>query len=534
MFKKSLLAASMGGVLLSGGAHAYSINVQTVSGWPNTTGIFDDSASEIVAYDKNSARFFVTNSSANTVDVLSSAGAKLFSINVGDGGPNSVAVNDAGLVAVAVEASTVTDPGSVKFYNADGVFQGSAAVGALPDMVTFAGANTVLVANEAEASGGVNPVGSISIIDITGGAASANVQTADFSAFNSQVAALDSAGVRLFPDVLNGTISVAQDLEPEYIAVAPNGTKAFVTLQEANAVAVVDIASATVTEIQALGYKDHSLPGNGLDPSDRDGGVNINTYPIYGMYMPDAISTYEVGGTTYYLTANEGDDRGEDARIKDLVLDTTAFPDAATLQQDAKLGRLAVATDRGDTDGDGDYDALYAYGARSFSIFDEFGNLVFDSGDQIEQITGALFPNNFNASNDDNGAESRSDAKGPEPEALTIGEIDGIMLAFVGLERIGGVMIFDITDPGKVAFVDYFSTRDFSGDPAQGTAGDLGPEGLLFIPAAESFNGRNLLAVANEVSGTTNLFEIDLARVPAPATLALLAVGGLAMRRRLR
>ena len=42
------------------------------------------------------------------------------------------------------------------------------------------------------------------------------------------------------------------------------------------------------------------------------------------------------------------------------------------------------------------------------------------------------------------------------------------------------------------------------------TAGDLGPEGLVFIPAAQSPNGRPLLVVGNEVSGTTAVLQLNL------------------------
>ncbi|KAA5539936.1 DUF839 domain-containing protein [Roseiconus nitratireducens] len=311
------------------------------------------------------------------------------------------------------------------------------------------------------------------------------------------------AGIRVFPGV-----ELANDLEPEYISVSPDGLTARVTLQEANAFAVLDIASGVITDIQPLGVKDHSIPGFGLDASDRDDAINIANWPVFGMYMPDAVTSFEIAGVTYFATANEGDDRGEDERIKDLTLDPTAFPNAAELQEDENLGRLGVSTIDGDIDGDGDYDQLFAYGARSFSIWDADGNLVFDSGDQFEQITAAAYPDNFNASNDDNEPETRSDAKGPEPEAITTGVVNGRTLAFVGLERIGGIMVYDVTDPTAPVFQQYINNRDFSGDPESGTAGDLGVEDLKFIPAADSPNGAPLLLSSNEVSGTVSVFQI--------------------------
>lgn len=471
-------------------------------------GTFDsglgETAAEIVAHDPETQRLFVTNAEAETVDILDISDpkhpTKIGSIDVSvingveTGGPNSVAVAK-GIVAVAVEADDVTDPGLVAFYDADGNFLGSVGVGSLPDMLVFTpNGKKLLVANEGEPDG-VNPKGSVSIIDLSAGVAGATVTTVDFTAFDAQQAALEAAGLRIFPGEL-----LSDDVEPEYIAVSEDGKTAFITLQEANAVAVLDIRTATITEIQPLGAKDHSQAGNGLDASDDDGNtINIETWPVFGLYMPDAIASYDYKGKTYYVTANEGDDRGETARVEDLTLDPTAFPNAAELQQDETLGRLTVSTIDGNTDGDAEYEALYAYGARSFTIWDEDGNLVFDSGDMIETIIAEQTPELFNADEGDpDEFDNRSDNKGPEPEAVVIGEVNGKTYAFVGLERVGGgVMVFDITKPWKVEFVQYVRT-----------GGDIAPEGLDFISAKDSPIGVPLLVVANEVSGTTSLYQV--------------------------
>lgn len=475
------------------------------------TNIFDEGAAEINAFDPASQRLFVVNSDSRTVDILDvSDPANVSRVNqiTLSGGANSVAVKN-GLVAVAVENDTVTDSGSVVFFDTDGSFITQVTVGALPDMVTFTPDGTkVLVANEAEPDDGVDPAGSISIIDLSAGVENltqADVRVATFTRFDGQEDMLRSQGVRIFPGK-----TVSADVEPEYIAVSADSATAYVTLQENNAVAVVDIANATVSAIQPLGAKDHSLPSNELDVSDRDGGINIVSQPVFGLYMPDAIATFIASDQTYYVTANEGDARDEDERVKDLVLDPTAFPNASVLQKDENLGRLTVSTIDGDIDGDGDFDQLYAYGARSFSIWDaSTGTLVFDSGSDFERITAAALPDNFNSDNDENGSfDSRSDAKGPEPEGVALGEIGGRTYAFIGLERVGGVMVYDITDPANASFVQYINTRNFGGDAEAGTAGDLGPEGLTFIAADDSSTGNPLLAVSNEVSGTTTLFKI--------------------------
>jgi Ca2+-binding RTX toxin-like protein len=226
------------------------------------------------------------------------------------------------------------------------------------------------------------------------------------------------------------------------------------------------------------------------------------------MYMPDAIATFSANGQTYYVTANEGDERAENRSVRNLTLDPTAFPNGATLKLDQNLGRLSVSGIDGDTDGDGDYDQLYAYGTRSFSVWDSQGNLVYDSGDDFEQITAQLFPANFNANHENNTFDNRSDNKGPEPEAIVVGQVGDRTYGFIGLERIGGVMVYDITNPASPEFVQYLNNRDFSQNVQLPSAGDLGPEGLTFISAADSPTGLPLLVVTNEISGSTTTYAI--------------------------
>jgi DNA-binding beta-propeller fold protein YncE len=492
------------------------------------TGVFDESAAEIVSYDAATQRLFVVNAQSATIDVLDVSGLKrdgsvnpslAFSIDATalGGIANSVDVHN-GIVAVAVENNDKQAPGNVAFFDTNGNFLNSVTVGALPDMLTFTPDGTkVLVANEGEPNDDYtnDPVGSVSVIDLSGGVANAIVQTAGFEAFTGREAALRAAGVRIF----GPGASAAQDFEPEYIAVSADGSRAFVTLQENNAFAVVDVANAAILDVIPLGFNDHSQAGNQLDASNRDDGINFQNYPVFGMYQPDSMDSYTVNGQTYYVTANEGDSRdydgfSEESRIADLTLDPTAFPNAAALQDDAVLGRLNTTTTLGDDDGDGDYDRLFAYGARSFSIWDSTGSLVFDSGDAIEKLIATQLPDQFNSTNDENGSfDDRSDDKGPEPEALTIGEIDGKPHAFIGLERVGGVVVYDISNPTNPQYVTYATNRDFSLDLADDTAKTnavgLGPEGFEFIDAIDSPTGRSLLAVASEISGDTTIYEVS-------------------------
>jgi 2',3'-cyclic-nucleotide 2'-phosphodiesterase (5'-nucleotidase family)/DNA-binding beta-propeller fold protein YncE len=464
---------------------------------------------EISAFDPGSARLYVTsNAGLQVVDLSNPAAPSLIgTINLTTLGfattdVTSVAIRN-GIVAVALPDANKALAGKVVFVAAaDGALLGSVDVGALPDMLTFTPDGTkVLVANEGEAVSDANfgGEGSVSIIDLSGGVEGATVQTASFAAFNGQEAALRAAGVRIFAGQ-----TVSQDVEPEYIAVSSDGANAMVTLQEANAVAILDIATATFTSIVPLGTKDFS--DLLADFSDRDGAgnatlMNLTTgNPVFGLYMPDAIDSYQSGGQTYYVIANEGDDRDDFLATDETIrvgsgnydLDNTAFPDEATLKANADLGRLTVSNApglRGDTDNDGDIDQILAYGGRSFSILDAAGRIVFDSADLIERIVAQQFPAQFD--------DSRSDNKGPEPEGIEIATIAGRTYAMVGLERSHLTLTFDVTDPANVTYT----------GAAQRT-GDLNPEGQLFISAADSPTGQALLVTSNEVSNNISVFGI--------------------------
>lgn len=490
-------------------------------------------AHEITAYDPASKRVFVVNGAQGTVDVLSlvdPANPSLIeSIDVSawGGGVNGVAVRN-GVVALAVEGHVKQNQGRVLFYKAaDLSLISSAAVGALPDMLTFTSdGKYLLVANEGEPSSDYlnDPEGSISIVDVRD-ILNPSVRTADFQAFNSKKAELLAAGVRIF----GPNASVAQDLEPEYITVSKDGRTAWVTLQENNAIAIVDIATAKVTDIKPLGYKDHSLAGMGMDVSNEDGGTNTNSgsatikiapVPVKGMYMPDAITSYTVNGETYLITANEGDAREylgtpgfvEETRVRDYCgvsgFDPVVFGDAAaTLGYDSNLGRLIITKHPGGTrtgkNEAGQCNELVSFGARSFSIWNGNVERVFDSGDDFEQRTKDLLNVNFNASNSNNTLESRSPSKGPEPEAVVVAKFGTKHFAFIGLERVGGIMVYDVTNPTAPSFVTYINSRN-------GETGDRGPEGITFVSAAASPNGKPLLIVGNETSGTTAIIQINL------------------------
>ena len=542
------------------------------------TNIFAESAAEIPAYDAASKRLFVVNAQKGLVDVLDASKpeqpvhiAELSARDyLADSEVNSVAVHN-GIVAIAVQAKNKTDAGLVVFFNAkDLSFMSKVAVGSLPDMLTFSpNGKTVLVANEAEPNDdySIDPEGSVSIIDIQD-IKQPKASIADFRAWNSQKADLMSKGVRIF----GPNATVAQDLEPEYITISGDSKTAWVTLQENNAIARIDIAQQKVTDIYPLDYKDHGVMGNELDVSDRDSKIDIKTWTgLVGMYQPDSIANYQVNGQTYLVTANEGDSRewlkDEDAyfagnlaqgyveniRMKHLFnskgfnaegdypahlqkiangvkgakLNPVTFAycgatatEAGDCRKDGNLGRLNIAWNMGyQTNADGSpkldangrliYDKLYAYGARSFSIWNTQGQLVWDSGSEFEKKISELFPNYFNTDHEAVSLDDRSDNKGPEPEGITLGTIGAKTFAFIGLERMSGVMVYDITTPMQPKFVEYFTTRNFV-ETDSAKQGDLGPEGLIFIAAKDSPNGKPLLVVGNEVSGSTAIYQVNV------------------------
>lgn len=500
---------------------ATGVVTSTVKGFIDLDAAPLTGGAEIPAFDPASKRAFTSSGSGVQVIDLTNPAAPAFISTITPAtlavaGPtsndvSSVAVRKASganpaVLAASVIASPKTDPGHVVFLNAaDGTLLGSVQVGANPDHIAFTPDGTkLLVAIEAETAGNVNldtTMGGVAIIDLGAGFGAPSVTMADFTAFDVQAAALTVAGVRLFQGGMPST-----DLEPEYFAVSADGTKAMVTLQEANAVAVLDIATATFTDIKPLGKKNFALGAH--DFSDRDGAGAVNLalpktgQPVYGLYMPDAIASYSAGGQTYYVTANEGDDRNDFLTTAETTtvgatnydLDDTVFPNEAALKNQASLGRLTVSNApglRGDTDNDGDVDEILSYGGRSFSILDAAGNMVFDSGDMLENIVASQFLSNFD--------DSRSDNKGPEPEGVTIVTISSRVYAFMSLERSHMVLVFDVTSPTDVKFVSGLRR-----------SGDTNPEGTVYVPPADSPTGQALLLVANENSQTLTIHELTV------------------------
>ncbi|MDC7220772.1 MAG: choice-of-anchor I family protein [Spirochaetales bacterium] len=529
-----------------------SLSLSVESNMVYDTGIYDESAAEIVYYDSTNDRILFTNGSEGSVNILTETNGELSlesgdSLIFGDGDANSVSVYN-GVAAVAVAAADKTDDGSVYFVDvATGTSLGAVTVGALPDMVTFTpDGSYVLVANEGEPEEeyAADPEGSVSIIEVelADTLSDSTFTLVDTVTFDSSDLEEDGDGVEVrtseyladwtgYP----GTYSVANDIEPEYIAVDSDSLYAYVACQENNAIAKIYIPTGKAVTVKSLGYKDYSDGDVGVDLYN-DEIACVESRPYYGLYMPDAICTFEVGGETYIATANEGDDRADwedDTDIEDhdctkaknleddfgLTLDDV-FKDSTTGEILDDYSSLKVSPyDCIDSDDDGDIDILVGFGARSFSIWDEDLDLVYDSGSLFETYTVENYPDYSNCSNDNLVIDDRSSKKGPEPEAITAGEVDGIPVLFVGLERFGGFFAFDVSDPEEPEMLLYHTDRNFdatidsdleySSDDSLDNTGDLGPEGFCFISSDDSSDGTAKLIVGSEVSGTVRVYDVE-------------------------
>ncbi len=450
-------------------------------------------AAEISTYDDKSKRLFAVNNSAiNKIDVIdlsNPAAPKVIAsilMQPYGGFVNSVDVYD-GKLAAAIESVNKQAPGKVVVFDAATLVPvKTISVGALPDMVTYSkDGNFILTANEGEPNDSYtdDPIGSVSIINVKNGYTVTNV---DFSGFVGKLPELAAKGFRVFGPGLN----FSKDVEPEYITTSEDGKTAWVTLQENNAIAELDIRSATVRIIYPLGFKNYAVAGNNVDVSDRDGRISFGTANVFGMYQPDAISSLRYEGKTYLFTANEGDSREytgftEMQRVSAAILDPVAFPNATALKADAVLGRLNMTKTLGDKDKDGDYDEIYSLGARSFSVWDASnGNLVWDSKDFLdrESFTLGLYD------------DLRSDDKGAEPEAITLGRVGTKTIAIVGMERSDAFAIYDVTNPTSPVFVKMYKTGD-------------APEGILFIPASKSPIQQSLIVVSSENDGFVKIYK---------------------------
>ena len=482
------------------------------------------------------------------------------------GNAQSVAINNDGLIAVAVSINDNND-GRIYFYRLAGNNQpeakGFVVVGNLPDSIKFSqNGRLLLSANEGEPSkfygtnDGIDPEGSISVVKVNASKPKqSKIINLDFSGFTTDE--LRASNIRISGE--NPTPRL--DIEPEFVAISPSGRTAFVTLQENNGIARVDLKNYEIDAIFSQGSKDwSSIP---VDTTDEDGIYAPRPSNFVGLRMADGIDSFRYKGKTYLITANEGDSR---VRPDDTNFEAE-LEDGATYSYGDNLapGVIAEINDeltgskiyvygaagignRGDFNADqgeerfitlqygaasdddyysdevragklrtGDFDlinegrlktikdsndsitGLKAFGGRSFSIFKANGQLIYDSGSLLDEITNAA------GFYDD----SRSDDKSVEPESVITATIGNRIFAFIGLERpfnqsdeneLGTfIPVFEISKPSKPLFVGSFSSPN-----------SLAPEGLAWVEGGR--NGGYLL-VANEGSGTLDAFRFSLAMI---------------------
>ncbi len=423
------------GVFMFMANSAFALEIKEIGSYKLGNG---EGFAEMLRYHSNSKSLMVTSSETGTIERLSiqsvSNISKMNPLDLSGGDVTAVAIHK-DMIAASIKGDTANAPGVVKLFDANGEEVSSYKTGPLPDNVAFSpDGRYLLTANEGEPSDdySIDPEGSFTLIDLGSGADNAKVTQISLAGFETPI------GGR----VVKPGASFAADAEPEYIAFDTMGQTAYVTLQENNSVAVIDVVNAKVASIVGLGVKNVSRKSH--DMSNKDNGINMKRWPVLMMYQPDAIAAYEVKGATYLVTANEGDAKdydgfSEETRVADLTLDKTMFPDSETLQKPENLGRLKTTTTIGDTDGDGDHDMIYAYGGRSFSIWSSDVTLIFDSGNAFENIIARRSPDVFNANGGKSEFDDRSDDKGPEPEALALGKIEGRTYAF----KIGKCAIVD-------------------------------------------------------------------------------------------
>ncbi|TDM13296.1 choice-of-anchor I family protein [Macrococcus lamae] len=527
---KLAIAASMSAVLLSPVAEAASVSsygsnshlkVSQLARYDSQT-TFGESGTEIVAYDKKYKRAYSINGALNALDILDASQLKsgkfslykrvlLKDLKVEGSDITSVAVHPKHkYIAVSIPAANKTDNGHVVFMSMEGELLSEVEVGALPDMLTFSSnGRQLVVANEGEPNDDytVNPEGSVSIIKTnkSGIIKQKHVATRYFNSkmIPSNIRTLGRTAEESF-----------RNLEPEYITIDKKNEFAYVSIQERNVIAKVDLHTKAIVSVKGLGYKSYRSQAR-LDASDKDNKISMKNYPVYGMLQPDGISHVDYKGKTYLLTANEGDTQdyagfSEETRVEDIAeqynTSSSYFKgfDSKILTDKKALGRLKTSMYNPLTGKDGKYNAVVTFGGRSFSVIEAASmKRVYDSGDDFETITAKAWPNVFNGNQETPGKiefDSRSDDKGPEPESVTVGKIGSHQYAFIGLERTGGIMVYNIDNPVKPQFETYFKAADNK---------DISPEGLTFIPKEQSPVNKPVLLASHEMSGTIAAYEMN-------------------------
>lgn len=515
-----------------------TLDISKIAGYDVGVKDEDGGVAEIVKFNSDNNKFYLINGKMQTIDIVSLDGLKdeegqvlkkEKSVNIADsvnssnfiyGDLTSIDINiKEDIVVATVQNQDYKKSGKIVVMDYEGNVLEMFDAGIQPDNVKISNdGKYILSADEGEPREGKSskdwdPEGSVTIVNYE----TKETKTVKFD---------DQSKIDKDVCIRNKEGGAVLDLEPEYIALSHDESKGYISLQENNAIATIDIKGGALVSVKSLGFKDNSIKGNEID-AGRDGIINIENLPIKSLYMPDSLSSVNINGKDYIVTANEGDATEwgkEDAEFiniskfgdyfEDKDLNSTDDTFGGMTAEEAKIkfeemkasgnyDKLEVLTDMGD-------DAIYILGGRSFSIWDADNmKLVYDSGSDFEKITAEVLPEGFNWSNDDNELDKRSSKKGPEPEDIKIGRVGEKIYAFIGLERIGGVMTYDITSPSESKYANYINTRDFSDK----IMGDVSPEGLEFVSSEKSSTGKPLILVGNEVSGTVSILQLGVDKV---------------------
>lgn len=499
-----------------------SIKINKISEYKVGVTNEDGGVAEIVKYNRDNGKFYLVNGSTNppSLEIVAltneqvltrekSIDVKLLAEQDGFqyGDLTSVNVNTVVKEVVVAVAELASDKaGKVLVLNYDGELLREYEVGIQPDMITrTTDGKYIMTANEGEPRDpGIDPKGSVSIIDTTTGVVN-NLYFDNPALIDDQVIIRGATDAKGKITTLGTKADALYDLEPEYIAISEDGRYAYVALQENNAIATISLETQSIISVKGLGYKDLSLPYNALDVV-KDNKILLENVPFKGMYMPDGIASHTINGVNYIFTANEGDATGWDNRsnesnVSSLKANLDANSAAAQfLANTTTYDKLEAASGMPN-------DSIYLYGARSFSIWNgDTMTQVFDSGNEFERVVGQRLPQYFNVSNNNTTLDSRSTKKGPEPEDVKVGQVGTQLLAFIGFERVGGIAVYNVTNPSHAQFVNYTNTRDYT----KGLDTDSAPEGLEFISAKDSPTGKPILLVAHEVGGTVAVYELDV------------------------
>ncbi len=483
-------------------------------------GAFDSSATGYISFDHTVQQLYSVNQQANGFEIIDYSDIYkpnvLQTVDVSGFISKIRCIESAsGFVFVAGDGSSAQLPGKLLIYTSNGVYRKQLSLGVTPDRMKFSHDDiSLIIANEGipDANYSTDPPGTVNIINTAAGVnfiTQADVKTVDFTR-------LDTTNYDpLIHIYSNAGQNPSEDVEPEAIAFSSDNQTAYIVLQENNAVAVVDIPSAKIDTVLGLGYRDYGMKG--LDASDQANSIMIDTYQgLYGIHQPSDIESFSHAGSDFTFSVNQGAPReysgfNESVRVKNQPVDPSKFTNLSHLLQDTVLGRLFITSVFGDHNGDFLHDSLLSFGSRSVSIWDSSGTEIWNSGDQIAQLLASTHAVNFNSSaNSNNSYKLQSDNMGAEPSAVAIGEVDGNRYAFVSLYQMGGILVYDISDPYNPQFELFELNRDFNLPANDPMAGDLGPIDLEFVPASRTNLNIALLFVANQVSGTINVYQTGI------------------------